>query len=56
MNPEPDPPPDGAIPAADIYQFTVHRGMAVALVIETRDWYSGLVQAAQARIRLEGRN
>jgi len=30
--------------------------MSVALVIETRDWYSGLVQAALARIRIEGRN
>jgi hypothetical protein len=31
-------------------------GMAVAVVIETRDWYLGLVQAAQARVRLEGDN
>ena len=38
------------------YQFTVLRGMTVALVIETRDWYSGLLQAALARIRLEGQN
>lgn len=39
-----------------IHQFTVSRGMAVALVIETRDWYSGLLQAALARVRLEGQN
>jgi hypothetical protein len=38
------------------HQFTVLRGMTVALVIETRDWYSGLLQAALARIRLEGKN
>lgn len=43
-------------PQAIIHQFTVLRGMAVALVIETRDWYSGLLQAALARIRLEGLN
>jgi hypothetical protein len=30
--------------------------MAVALVIETCDWYSGLLQAARARFRLEGQN
>jgi hypothetical protein len=40
----------------DVYCFTVQRGMAVAIVIETRDWYSGLVQAALARIRIEGNN
>jgi hypothetical protein len=39
-----------------VHQFTVLRGMAVALVIETRDWYSGLLQAALARVRLEGHN
>ncbi len=38
------------------HHFTVHRGMAVALVIETRDWYSGLLQAAMARVRIEGQN
>jgi hypothetical protein len=39
-----------------VHQFTVQRGMMIALVIETRDWYSGLLQAALARIRLEGQN
>jgi hypothetical protein len=49
--PGPEPPPDGVV-----HQFTVLRGMAVALVIETRDWYAGLLQAAMARIRIEGKN
>lgn len=40
----------------DVHRFTVHRGMTVALVIDTRDWYSGLLQAAMARVRLEGHN
>ena len=40
----------------EVHRFTVHRGMAVALVIDTRDWYSGLLQAAMARVRLEGHN
>jgi hypothetical protein len=47
---------EDATPQAVVYQFTVLRGMAVALVIETRDWYSGLLQAALARVRLEGLN
>jgi hypothetical protein len=55
MVPEPESD-DATRPADTIHQFTVLRGMAVALVIETRDWYSGLVQSALARIRLEGRN
>ena len=40
----------------DVYCFTVQRGMTVAIVIETRDWYAGLVQAARARVRIEGSN
>ena len=40
----------------DVHRFTVQRGMAVALVIETRDWYAGLLQAAMARVRIEGHN
>ena len=39
-----------------IYQFSVHRGMTVALVIETPDWYAGLLHAALARLRIEGQN
>jgi hypothetical protein len=48
----PQPTPEGPV----VHQFTVLRGMAVALVIETSDWYSGLLQAALARVRLEGQN
>jgi hypothetical protein len=44
-------------PAPDvIHQFAVNRGMAIVLVIETTFWYSGLLQAALARITLEGQN
>jgi len=55
MPDEPTPPEDAAHPAV-VHQFTVLRGMAVAVVIETRDWYLGLLQAALARVRLEGHN
>lgn len=55
MPPEP-PPPDDAASNAVVHQFTVLRGMAVAVVIETKDWYLGLIQAALARVRLEGNN
>jgi hypothetical protein len=54
MPAEPTPPEDSA--PAVVHQFTVLRGMAVAVVIETRDWYLGLLQAALARVRLEGHN
>lgn len=43
-------------PEIPVHQFTVQRGMSVVLVIETTSWYSGLLQAALARIRLEGEN
>ena len=56
MPAEPTPPEDSAAAPAVVYQFTVLRGMAVAVVIETRDWYLGLLQAALARVRLEGHN
>lgn len=49
-------PSEDARPQSIVHQFTVLRGMAVALVIETRDWYSGLLQAALARVRIEGLN
>ncbi len=39
-----------------IYRFTVQRGMVIALVIETPDWYAGLLQSALARARVEGQN
>jgi len=50
-----DPTNDGAQQEI-IYRFSVNRGMAVALVIETPDWYSGLLQSALARVRIEGQN
>jgi len=55
MSTEPEstqPAPTGPV----VHQFTVLRGMSVAVVIETCDWYSGLLQAALARVRLEGQN
>jgi hypothetical protein len=52
----PDNPAESEQPPAVVHQFTVLRGMAVAMVIETRDWYLGLLQAALARVRLEGHN
>jgi hypothetical protein len=52
---EPEPAPD-ATDDGEVHRFTVQRGMAIALVIETRDWYSGLLQAAMARVRVEGQN
>lgn len=55
MSEEPDRPEDAA-PGAVVHQFTVQRGMLVAIVIETQDWYQGLIQAALTRIRLEGYN
>ena len=61
MLPEPEFHEEEAAAAAEpiepvVYHFTVQRGMAIALVIETRDWYSGLLQAAMARVRIEGQN
>lgn len=59
MLPEPEFEPDfshDATDDAEVHRFTVQRGMAIALVIETRDWYSGLLQAAMARVRVEGHN
>jgi hypothetical protein len=54
---EPDPKPSEQTPEGqDIHTFTVLRGMVVAIVIETSDWYSGLLQAALARVRIEGLN
>jgi hypothetical protein len=47
---------DMPAPAPTIHEFTVFRGMVVVVTIETTDWYSGLVQAAAARVRIEGQN
>jgi hypothetical protein len=43
-------------PAEPVHQFTVRRGMLIVMVIETTSWYGGLLQAAVARIALEGQN
>jgi hypothetical protein len=53
MADEPIPAPSEPGP---VHQFTVNRGMLVVLVIETTSWYAGLLQAAVARIALEGQN
>ena len=55
MPSEPNPSENPAPPEV-VHHFTVLRGMNVAVVIETRDWYLGLIQAAVARVRLEGDN
>ena len=57
MADEPVPAPSEPVgePTGPVHQFTVNRGMLV-LVIETTAWYAGLVQAAMARIALEGQN
>lgn len=53
----PDPDRDETVSRQpDVHCFTVNRGMTVAIVIETRDWYDGLIQAALARVRIEGAN
>jgi len=55
-----EPIPAHSQPAGEatgpVHQFTVNRGMLVVLVIETTAWYAGLLQAAVARIALEGQN
>ena len=52
-----EPAPSEKTPEGQVvHTFTVLRGMAVELVIETRDWYLGLLQAALARVRIEGQN
>ena len=55
MPPDPDHD-DVSAPDAIVHRFTVYRGMLVAIVIETQDWYAGLLQAALARVRIEGLN
>jgi hypothetical protein len=55
VDPSSDTPNDGPQQVI-IYRFSVNRGMAIALVIETPDWYSGLLQSALARVRIEGQN
>jgi hypothetical protein len=55
MPPEPNWPDENPRDTP-VHRFTVHRGMVVVVVIETPDWYSGLIQAAATRIRMEGAN
>jgi hypothetical protein len=55
MFPDPDAD-DATTPDTIVHRFTVQRGMMIAIVIETRDWYGGLLQAALARVRVEGLN
>lgn len=43
-------------PTERVHLFTVTRGMTPVLLIETTAWYLGLLQAALARIALEGQN
>jgi hypothetical protein len=43
-------------PTERVHHFTVTRGMTPVLLIETTAWYLGLLQAALARVALEGQN
>jgi len=43
-------------PTERLHVFTVSRGMTPVLLIETTAWYLGLLQAALARVALEGQN
>jgi hypothetical protein len=51
-----DPEPQETQPTERLHQFTVSRGMTPVLLIETTSWYLGLLQAALARVALEGQN
>jgi hypothetical protein len=48
--------PEEAAPPERIHRFVVSRGMAVVLVVESASWYVGLLQAALARLVVEGHN
>ena len=48
--------PDEAAPPERLHRFVVTRGMAVVLVVESASWYLGLLQAALARLVVEGHN
>ena len=45
-----------APPPERVHRFVVMRGMAVVLVVESVSWYVGLLQAALARVVVEGHN
>jgi hypothetical protein len=48
--------PEEAAPRQRLHRFVVNRGMAVVLVVESVSWYVGLLQAALARVVVEGHN
>lgn len=48
--------PEDAAPPERLHRFIVTRGMAVVLVVESVSWYVGLLQAALARVVVEGHN
>lgn len=48
--------PEEAAPPVRYHRFVVTRGMAVVLVVESVSWYLGLLQAALARVIVEGLN
>ena len=48
--------PEEAAPPERVYCFVVTRGMAVVAVVESVSWYVGLLQAALARVVVEGHN
>jgi hypothetical protein len=50
---EPGPLRAPPAPVENQFTFIVLCGMTLALVIETPDWYSGLLQAAVARVHLD---
>ncbi len=52
---DPRQPEEGA-PPDRVHRFVVSRGMAVVLVVESVSWYLGLLQAALARVVVEGHN
>src|SRR5262249_48787452 len=56
VQPEADGPHDRPPQQVIIYRFSVNRGLNVGPVSEPPDWYAGLLQAALARVRIEGLN
>jgi hypothetical protein len=52
---DPREPEEAAAPER-LHRFVVTRGMAVVLVVESVSWYLGLLQAALARVVVEGHN
>ena len=48
--------PEEAAPPERLHRFVVTRGMVVVMVVESVSWYLGLLQAALARVVVEGHN